>query len=259
VTQPGAINNIVPRGDDWIPRRFKEIQDQIDALTTARTLESATIGKGGLIIDGTGGITVVDPNNGLYVMYIGSQPNGNASPPNQMVARFFRSDGTAALQLADDGTIPGHPQLQALQWYDRSGKVIVADDTNGGWGLARPHLPAYGMAQVDPTKWATNTTGSFTDLISGWLEIQNPYLDWGFWLYTDAASAQFRVMVNGTQVGTTQTVNNAWALYQANKIPFPGAGPSLFGTTVTVSVQGRIASGTGNARAECLFLQGDQS
>ena len=48
MTQPGSIGNLVPPGDDWIARRLEAIERRITAVETGRSLESASIGDGGL-------------------------------------------------------------------------------------------------------------------------------------------------------------------------------------------------------------------
>jgi len=47
-----------PPGQDWIPRRFRELQRQIDENASARSLAASQIGEGGLLIDGGGSLTI---------------------------------------------------------------------------------------------------------------------------------------------------------------------------------------------------------
>ena len=80
----------MPPDDSWIPRRLDDLQRQLNELRAARTLEAATIGKGGLTVAGgtltvEGGKLVVDgagiAESGNYVPGSAGwalQPNGNA-------------------------------------------------------------------------------------------------------------------------------------------------------------------------------------
>jgi len=47
-----------PDGKDWIPRALKDLQRQIDANASARSLAASQIGAGGLLINGGGSLTI---------------------------------------------------------------------------------------------------------------------------------------------------------------------------------------------------------
>lgn len=46
--RPGDVGGIVPPGNDWVAKKLADLQRQIDQLVTARTLQHASIGEGGL-------------------------------------------------------------------------------------------------------------------------------------------------------------------------------------------------------------------
>jgi hypothetical protein len=59
MTLPGSIGGYVPDGPDWIGRELRDLRRETAELRTARTLEAATIGRGGITVRG-GAITVQD-------------------------------------------------------------------------------------------------------------------------------------------------------------------------------------------------------
>jgi hypothetical protein len=48
----GSINHNVPDGPDWLVREVAELRNMIEAERSARSLEAARIGAGGIILDG---------------------------------------------------------------------------------------------------------------------------------------------------------------------------------------------------------------
>jgi hypothetical protein len=252
-------------GDNSLVNQVRALSERVTRLERAPRAVATSVDSGALIVSDEGGLWVYDADRGHTVLFAGSVTN--AIVGNQQVVNLFRDDGSVALSLSDNGVIPGHTHQQAMQWYDRGqapdrindGNVVVADDTNGGWGLARPHLADSGFAPVDPALFGGTTSASFTDIILGWREVQNPKVSWGFWIYTDGGvSAEFRIMMNSVQIGTTQSITNAWGLYQAYRVDVP-PGARNFGGLYVVSVQARVLSGSGKARAACLMFTGDQS
>jgi len=236
-----------------------DLQRRLSALETARPLESAVIGKGGIRIEDGGSITVLDQTSAATVFYVGRL--GFASPPaggavDQMVTTLARQDGGAALQLADLNTTPGHTFRQALQWFDPAGNVVVADDTLGsGVGLARPHLNLGPLANLDLNTWPKTSAGAWTTISECFVERQNPQLTWAIYLYAAAATTvQFRFMLNGSQIGTTQTVsNNTFSLWNDTK---PIDGSIAFGTAPLLELQAQVTAGAGAGYAQQLLLQG---
>lgn len=241
-----------------------ELHRRIAALETARPLESAVIGKGGISIKDGGSITVLDQTNAAVVFYVGRL--GFVSPPaggavDQMTVSLARADGGAALQLADLNATPGHAFRQALQWFDRSGNTVMADDTAGsGIGLARPHLNVGSLANMDLNTWPKTSAGAWTTISQCFVERQNPQLTWAIYLYAAAATtAQFRFMLNGSQIGTTQTVsNNTFALWNDTR---PIDSSIAYGTAPLLELQAQITAGAGAGAgyAQQLLLQGVHS
>lgn len=48
MSQPGTLGNQIPAGEDWISRKLADLERQIREMRAERSLESASIGDGGL-------------------------------------------------------------------------------------------------------------------------------------------------------------------------------------------------------------------
>ena len=189
------------------------------------------------------------------VMYVGSAYIPDGSGRQQTIFELNRDDGSTALVLGDEGTTPGHPHQQALQWYDRSGNNVFSDDTVGGVGLARPHLATGQLANTNVSTWPATTAGTWTTIAAGYVEVQQPRLSWVFQIFAPTSvTGQFRLRVNGTQVGTTQTVaNNTFSTWgDTQSLP---AG-SAFGSLASVTLEAQVTAGAGTIAAAQYFLSG---
>jgi hypothetical protein len=253
---PG-LNDTVPAGDDYLVRRIKALEDKLNSFMGATTLENSSIGAGGLQVNADGGIIVIDPNTNTGIVYMGTSSNEDSVPQRQMIFEIYRGDATPALIMADLGTAPGHPQLQALQWFDRAGNIVVADDTIGGVGLANPHIPAGQLMDTNSSTWPATTSTSFVAIATMYIEIINPLLTWQINLATSATgSAQFRLMLDSAQVGTTQSLTNALTQW-SDQAALP-AGKTV-GQTYLLELQARMVSGPGSAQGQSLRISGAQS
>jgi hypothetical protein len=72
---------------------------------------------------------------------------------------------------------------------------------------------------------------------------------------TSGSTGEIRVLVNGTQIGTTQTIG----FVQTTSLIGPAAVSGTHMQTLTVEIQGRLASGTGSLKVEPLHCIGRQS
>ncbi len=214
----------------------------------------------GVKITGGGALRVVDDSDAHVVGYIGGLPayynrsDGSAQPG----VALFREDGTIAMSMADENATVA-PYKQSLQIFDRQGIVIVADDTNGGKGLANPWVDGgVILGDTNTARWPQTTSASFVSVAFGWYRIQNPRVQWDIQYVADAATAgQVRLMVNGTQVDATQTVGTSFGLWTSYNIAIPGAWS--VGDIVGVDIQARRTSGTGNVYVQAMRFSGDQS
>lgn len=256
-----------PQGIEGMRAEFLKLQNQIDALRKGLVGLGLQIDENGnlifsgatgnLLINNGGSLAVVDPNAGHLVFYVGSEGFADGSGRHQGVVQLFRADdGSLALSLFDGGTTPGHTFRQALQWYDRSGNIVVADDDTGD-GLARPHLTVGPLTDTNVTKWPGGHATTWTTISSCFFENQNPRLSWSIYLYSPVSTTtQFRLLAGGTQIGTTQTVTNAIAQWSDTQSVPSGI---AFGQQVLLELQCQATAGTGVAAAQQLFLEGVQN
>lgn len=256
-----------PEGVQAIAAEFRSLQNQIDALRKGLVGLGLQIdpngnlifsgATGNLLINNGGALAVVDPNAGHVVLEVGSVGFNDGSGRKQGAVIMNRADdGSAALQLVDGGTAPGHTFRQALQWFDRSGNIVMADDDTGD-GLARPHLTVGPLTDTNVTKWPGGYNTTWTTISSCFVENQNPRLSWSIYLYSPASTTtQFRLLVGGIQIGTTQTVTNAIAQWtDVQSVPSGVA----FGQQALLELQCIATAGTGAAAGQQLFLEGVQN
>ncbi|HET6816894.1 MAG TPA: hypothetical protein VFH66_06670 [Mycobacteriales bacterium] len=242
----------------WINREITDLKRQIRELRSAKTLQAAEIGKGGLTVKGTGGIKMVAPDGTvIFEVFCNSDnpdPAGNAQPS----FRIFRNDGTLALSLEDP--LPGQNGYhQILRVWDRAGHEIFAEDATAGEGIANPWLP-FPLYLARYTDWPKTTSGTFEDIWTGQIAAKNPTLTLGAKYTSDdsATSGEVRFQINGTTVGTTQSVGfGIGTTYLASYQALPsGVHVNDF---VTVTLQAHRTAGTGNICCTPFATTGSQS
>jgi hypothetical protein len=222
-------------------------------------LENAFIGRGGITVGDDGALTVKDAD-GHVVAIIGALPTAynRADGSRQPGVALYREDGSLAALLGDvDPLTP--PYKQAWQILDRAGNIVMADDTNGGSGLAKPFVGGgIVFADTNVGNWPQTQSATFVTITNGWYTVQNPRLSWDVNMVCDAATAgQVRMLFNGTQIGGTQTVGTSFVDWYAPGVALPaGAG---VGSIYLVELQARRTSGTGTVFAIPQRFEGDQS
>lgn len=245
---------VVPKDNNALGDILRQINARLSEAER-KTLYSAVISTGGLIVKDGGGLKVLHPETGNPIFYAGPIDDplfGGAYAVSQ-----YRNDGSVTLsprQVTD----PGDPDfgMQSLAWHDRARNVLIRDDS-GGVGLSAPRVNAYLSCQFNPLGAPGTTFGykslpvanitSETVLWEGWNWIHHPgFLLAGVWgEATGINSSTYRVYAAGDLVGT-------WSLSS------PGFGQSyrIFdvspyvgteNTFMQVSVQ---ASGTGNVACD---------
>jgi hypothetical protein len=242
-------------GPEWINQRLAEMQRQINELRSAVTLESAIIEDGDLVVDG-GAIKSRD-YNGTTLFYLGNiEPNlDDGRPQRGMIMR--RNDGSVVLGLFDAFPGDGAPAnyRQALNWYDRNGNVVVADDTDGGIGLARPYVP-YTLTSGADNQNVTAATFTETHTIAG--PRQHPKMTVGISVFTS----------DGTTAGEVRIVAGATVLAGPTVIPAGGSiAPAYVFTLPAAShmgleylaIQARRTAGAGNIIVRPFFAYGIQT
>lgn len=203
-------------------------------------------------------VTVKDATNGGTTGVIGALPaafnrTGGSAQPGVV---FYREDGSTAMFLGDlNPTTP--PYKQSLQLMDRIGNVYSADDTNSGFGIARPHLALPLPTDTNTARWPGTSNAAWTDVCDCYAEIQQPKLSWIAQIYAPASvTGSFRLKVNGTQIGTTATVTNGFATWSDTQAIPAGI---TFGTVVPIEVDAAVTAGTGTVLVRFQLLEGTQT
>jgi hypothetical protein len=203
-----------------------------------------------------GTLQVNDPNSGNRVFFVGEGGMNDGSGRMQAVVDLSRQDGTAALQLADDGTAPGHTIQQALQWFDRDGNTVAADDTLSGQGLARPYIPVgFFTDNTVPTSTTTSTTFTTLQTLVGYK--QHPKVAGQILVYADAGTTgAIQLVDQSSNVLFTSTLISG----QFNYVPFgPVAIAGTHELPISLNIQGKVLTGAGKVGARGVAAIGVQS
>jgi len=140
--------DLAPDGNDWVPRKIKDVESAIEELRAARSGEAMTVGAGGITIRDDGFFRMVD-DNGKLVVYFGPDDNG------LQVIRLLREGGKYVMFTGWAGLA----QFWALT--DRQGMIIFSDDAVAGKGIARPWLPVYMSPIFVPSVPTAGNTGTW--------------------------------------------------------------------------------------------------
>lgn len=247
--------DLVPKGPDWIARKVSDIERQLAEVRAARRAESATIGRGGLVIQDGGTLTIRNPDTGLSIFNAG--PNADAS---RYFVSHYRDDGTPMLASRYVTTPAAH---QMLSWTDGAGNIIVMDD-EAGVGLALPNLavpmyprfiPQAPIAGDAPNYWRIDGTDIATEqtIFDGRVgHLRSPLVEvHGLWgRASGTGTVTYKLYYSEVEVGS-------WTGGDApgNQTP---AGPFDISTYIgsatwhTIRVTAQTASGAGNCWAHLL-------
>lgn len=230
------------------------VRDEIAKLLRSGLLRSASIGEGGLTLRG-GFLRMLLGD--VSVFYVGpvTPPAPNGTLQQGWIVR--RADGSTVLDLYD--AFPGDDGAlfnQALNWRDRGGNVILADDTDSGRGLARPYIGGqFFAARYDDFRY-TVAVNAWTTVARAFVFKQHPQLTVGVSVATDATTTtgEVRVMVEGVQLGATTTEG-----YAINNRYFTGPVGGAHMEILTVEIQARRTSAGGALKLEPIYWNGRQS
>lgn len=242
-------------GPEWINQRFNEMQRQIDELRGAVTLESAIIEDGDLVVDG--GSIISRDYNGTTLFYLGNiQPNLSDGRP-QRGQIWRRNDGSIVLALYDANPGDGSPAnyRQALNWYDRAGNIVIADDTDGGIGIARPYVPYLVTSAADER---SVNTGPYTEthVIAG--PRQHPKMTVGIAAFaSDGTTAgEVRIMSGATVLAGPTTVPAGGSIAPAYVFTLP---PATHMDLEYLAIQAHRTAGAGSIVVRPFFAYGIQT
>jgi hypothetical protein len=240
-------------------QKIADLERRLRRLETRRSLGQSTISEGDLTVKSAGRFQVIDANTGQVVAIIGALPPefDRSDGSRQPGVAFYREDGTLGGLLGDlNPTTP--PYKQAWQVFDRAGNVVMADDTNGGHGLAKPTVGGgCFFNDTNVTRWPQTTNGTFTAIADTYIYMENPRVQWDIQYTADSGTTgEVRLMCNGVQVGATQTVGVAFSLWSTFTVALPGVSVGDF---PYLQLQARRTSGAGNVYAIVQRFQGDGS
>lgn len=253
----------IPGPADDIASKYNDLLRRIENLETARPLEAATVGKGGITIANGGSVRVVAPN-GAVIATIGALPasyNRIDGSPQQGVI-LTREDGTIAMVLADVSPTT-NPIKQAFQIQDRSANIVIADDTNGGVGVARPYVPVATFEDISSATVPMTNSAAFADIQWGLASRQHPRVVAQMLVRSDLAGTTGNVRLMdglGNQVGPTIAVAaNTFVVATIGPVAWTGGTWSFTEGFPMMVVQAQRTAGTGNIGAKMLGCWGLQS
>lgn len=257
---PGATNGVADQLDPGgVNRRLAELEKQVRELRAARRLQSATIGAGGLVVTGKGGVYVED-DFGNFIFTIGglSVPLTGGAAQYGVLLNRQNADGTtgavALTMYSSSGAMP-----QTLGLYDAQGNNLWSDDGTAAQGMSRPYL-SFPLAPANAAAWQSTNAGSWTTLFIAGPPKQHPKVSMsGFASTPSGVTGQLRLWdgVNSVQIGSTITVTSApggvnWTI-----------GPAAVGGNhmdqMNLQLQGQITAGSGSIAAHVWAAYGRQS
>lgn len=245
------VGRPTPPRDDFVRMLkdfMRETRAELKALKTGRRLEAASIGRGGLTING-GFWRLVD-SNGTLIGYVGGLENGAAG------LLFYRTDGTPAF------TINGAGAAQYIALMDRQGNIVVSDDTASGQGLSNPYLPLphYPLRQPDPIVWTNSAEATWAALWNIPFLKQHPKVWVRCYATTESGTTgEVRLWDGfaGKQLGQTIPL----AAFVGDYIDFGGPFPFDGGYQADskIEVQARVTGGTGRIGTQVYYAYGQQT
>jgi hypothetical protein len=240
----------VPKPEHSIASKFNDLERRVRAIEASNPLQA------GATISG-GGLTAKDPNTGHTTSFQGLGGFNDGSGRKQMESLFYRaSDGSIALAIFDGGVGYGHTYSQALQIYDRTGDVILADDTASAQGLARPYIPiGFFTSNSVPTDTTTSTSFATLQTLIGYK--QHPKVAGQILVYADTGTT-----------GTIQLVDQLSNVLYTTNLTSGQFGYVSFGPTalagahelaISLNIQGKVLTGAGKVGARGVAAWGVQS
>ncbi|MEU5965959.1 hypothetical protein ABZ777_32540 [Micromonospora parva] len=236
-----------PPDVDFLMRRLADLERQVRELQAGRRLEAATIGAGGIRIQG-GTVVVVDAD-GAEIIRIGKVPGFSGEVPGLTATRAPSAGGSVALSLRDG--------IYAV--WDRVGNVAMSTDEVSGQGLATPWIPLTARPSTDYTSPPVSTTS--TSFASQWTvsgDKQHPRVKAVVLVQADAATAgeiRLRDPVSGVVIAAAQAIPAAE--FASHTLVGSVAGDHT--TRCQVDVEVRRTSGSGAIRTLVTYVMGVQS
>lgn len=239
----------VERQQDFLDR-FRALEQRVRQLENAAPLQNATISGGaGLTIQDLGrfliergGSALINDGQGRVLLYAGGLSETVPGVPQGYGVFLARLDGSYAMRFSDDAD---DEQVQRWKFYDRNGKRILAEDPQGD-GLEWPALPLV-FANMDYTTWPGTPSTTFTALAQAvaYRQHRRAFVTVRHTTDESTTSGQLRLMVNGTQVGSTISVGFGIGENLVGAFDVPG----VHGDSTTYTIEARTTAGPGKVRA----------
>lgn len=252
-----------PPNSEFLFALIGDLQKQIRALASQQQL--AFTNAQGEVVVSTGlipgtteyGIIGYDGANGHAVFGEFDTTIPDGSGRRQTITALWRDDASLALACADFGTVLNHPHQQALQWYDRSGNTVISDDTVSGTGVARPHIPAFGLVNTNVATWPSTNQTTSTQIAAGIMEYQQPKIYFAIELYAPAnVTGNFYLKYNGTTIANYSLAGGSSGAFYAWSGTVAVPSGLTFGGVYTLELDALVAAGTGTVSAQPYLVQG---
>lgn len=231
-----------------LTRQIEDLKRRVKSLETQNRLSAGTIGG----VSG-GSVQVVDRAGGL-IAYIGefapNAPDGNPQPG----LYFRRQDGTLAFAIFDPlPLVDGYNQFWSL--WDRTGNLIMSEDTTSGQGLARPYLPIPWI-DVRTSTWPVTTSASMVDAQFCLHNKQHPFVEVWIQAAPDASTVgEYQLVQGSTVIGAATQITGAAVQY----VTWRAAVVGDHGDQTDLHLQFRRVSGAGNVRGIIVGAWGVQT
>lgn len=235
MTLPGSIGGAAGPGSDWLERAVRDLQREVAALRTARSLQAATIGAGGITLAG-GRIASADFDGDLDDATAGTAGWALGGANNNAVFN----------DLVLRGGIIGNAALTnpaaATAWHGEKNQFTIAES-----------LTYYLTHTIVPPS-SRYTTAAVTLIGNGSASLSN-------------SVPQGSLYLNPAIVNGSQNINqgylpeqSATATYAAASLGVTIAGvltnvpPTGFDVSLAAEVSGGFASGSGNVSLSAVVI-----
>ncbi|GKQ35662.1 hypothetical protein [Streptomyces sp. A012304] len=253
----------MPQLPEDIIDRLTQMERRIQQLSTAvnnrPALNQVTNGSvhvnGGVLEVSNGAVEIVDgasllvqgPNLPAPTLRVGTWDG------SEYGMEIHRQTGSLAMTLYNgDGT---SGSKQPLRIYDSANREIISDDITTG-GLARPWMVMVPPQDVALSRGPQTTSTSWTTIAMSYNTVWQPKMRLRMTTgVSSGAAGQIRVLVNGTQWGTTVTAPTEFDQTALISADFA----SVYTSTVKIEVQGIVTSASGTVYATPTLMHGRQS
>lgn len=200
---------------DGVTGSIQQLQQQMNELSR-KTLYSAVIGRGGIKIDGTGGIQVSNGHGAQFYVGGGFTAPAHSDGSPQIITLVGDETGQDRLVLYDENT-PGSVSNQRWHEWDQGGRLVRSQDTAGGWATPWFSVPMYAYIAMGAGAFQYMNVQS-ASFLSGTVlsEGRIPFVSHpkiavdGIWgIASGAGNATYSLNVNGSSVGTWTAISGA--------------------------------------------------